>query len=108
VPDGTGRTLREPFLKNPAFKDKVIRTIERYHVALSQTPDDGVIDAPVHLIHCEESVDEFHDADGSLVCSKSAWAHAIRGPLRTYQGSGDHAHMLHLPARTVADALERA
>jgi len=87
----------QPFLKNPALKDKVIRTIERYHVSLSQTPDDGVIDAPVHLIHCEESVDEFHDADGSLVCSKSAWAHATRAALRTYQGSGDHAHMLHLP-----------
>ena len=87
----------QPFLKNPALKDKVIRTIERYHVALSQTPDDGVIDAPVHLIQCDESVDEFHDADGSLVCSKSAWAGATRGPLRTYQGSGDHGHMLHLP-----------
>jgi fengycin family lipopeptide synthetase E len=85
------------YLKNPALKDKVIHTIERYHVALSQSPDDGVIDAPIHSILCEGSVDEFHDASGSLVCSKSAWAQATRGPLQTYQGSGDHGHMLHSP-----------
>jgi amino acid adenylation domain-containing protein len=87
----------QPYLKNPALKDKVIRTIERYHVALSQSPDDGVIDAPIHLILSEGSPDEFRDANGSLVCSKSAWAVATRGPLHTCQGSGDHDHMLHLP-----------
>ena len=92
------------FLKNPALKDKVIRTIERYHDALSQTPDEGVIDAPVHLIQCEKSVDEFHDADGSLVCSKSAgrarpgvvanlsgfgrsWSHAAFAPPRRERGA---------------------
>jgi fengycin family lipopeptide synthetase E len=95
----------QPFLKNPVLKDKVIRTIERYHVALSQTPDEGVINAPVHLIRCDKSVDEFHDADGSLVCSKSAWAGATRGPLRTYQGSGDHGHMLHSPHLAANAAL---
>jgi len=95
----------QPFLKNPVLKDRVIRTIERYHVALSQTPDEGVINAPVHLIRCDKSVDEFHDADGSLVCSKSAWAGATRGPLRTYQGSGDHGHMLHSPHLAANAAL---
>ena len=85
----------QPYLKNPALKDKVIRMIERYHAALSQSPDDGAIDAPIHLILCEGSVDEFHDANGYLVCSKSAWAGATRGLFQTYQGSGEHNRMLH-------------
>jgi amino acid adenylation domain-containing protein len=87
----------QPYLKNPALKDKVIRTIERYHAALSRSPDDGVIDAAIHLILSDEPADEFHDASGRLVCSKSAWAGATRGLFRTYQGSGEHRSMLHQP-----------
>jgi hypothetical protein len=64
-----------------------------------------VINAPVHLIRCDKSVDEFHDADGSLVCSKSAWAGATRGPLRTYQVRAIMVTMLHSPHLAANAAL---
>jgi pimeloyl-ACP methyl ester carboxylesterase len=57
----------QPYLRNPALKDKVIRKIERYYDELSRAPDDAVVDA--HLVICENSSDAFHQ-NGRVVCSK--------------------------------------
>jgi amino acid adenylation domain-containing protein len=95
----------QPYLKNPALKDKVIHTIERYHEALVGTLDEGAIDGAIHLILCEDSEDTFNDEEGRLICSKSAWAGATRGGFRTWQGSGEHRRMLHRPHLTVNATL---
>jgi surfactin family lipopeptide synthetase C/lichenysin synthetase C len=87
----------QPYIKNVALKDKVMRTIQRYHAVLGGTADGGTVDAAIDLILCAGSNDAFYEADGRLVCSKTAWKDATRGGLCTWQGSGDHRRMLQQP-----------
>jgi amino acid adenylation domain-containing protein len=87
----------QPYIKHAALKDKVIRSIQRYHEALGWNPDSGTVDAAIHLVLCERSKDAFYEADGRLVCSKSAWKDATRGSFQTWQGSGEHRRMLQQP-----------
>jgi thioesterase domain-containing protein/acyl carrier protein len=86
----------QPYIKNPALKDRVIQTIERYHEELGRVPDDAVTNANIHLIASSNSPDAFYQ-DERLICSKSGWAEATRGSFRIYAGFGEHAYMLHHP-----------
>jgi len=85
----------QAYIDNPVLKDKVIRMIERYYDSLASKPDDGLIDAPVHLIVSENSQDEYRDDRGRLICSKSAWAEVTRNEFTIHSGSGEHGRMLH-------------
>jgi thioesterase domain-containing protein len=85
------------YVKGPILRDKVLRTIDRYFDYLSRTQDSDIINANIHVVVSENSEDNYHDESGHLVISKSGWADVTHGKFRTYQGHGDHAHMLHRP-----------
>jgi thioesterase domain-containing protein/acyl carrier protein len=104
----------QAYIKSPLLKDKVIRAIEQYHESLSGTRDDAVTGANIHLVTSENSPDAFFQ-DGRMITSKSGWAEVTSGVFRTYQGSGEHARMLHMPhleanaalLRTICDRARR-
>jgi len=85
----------QAYVDNPVLKDKVIRMIERYYDTLASKPDEGLIEANVHLIVSDNSQDEYRDDGGRLICSKSAWAEATRNEFTIHSGSGEHGRMLH-------------
>jgi fengycin family lipopeptide synthetase E len=87
----------QPYIRNVALRDKVMRSIQRYHEALGGIADGGTVEAAIHLILCAVSNDGFYEADGRLVCSKAAWKDATRSRLYTWQGSGEHRRMLQQP-----------
>jgi hypothetical protein len=78
----------QPYIKNVALRDKVMRTIQRYHAVLGGSADGGTVDAAIDLILCAASNDAFYEADGRLICSKTAWKDAARGGFYTWQGLG--------------------
>ncbi len=83
------------YVLNTALRDKAVRNIERYYAFLSRLRDDHVLNAPIHLVVSQNSQDSFHDAQGRLICSKSAWAQATNSTFRIHQGKGEHGQMLH-------------
>jgi thioesterase domain-containing protein len=108
------------FVHSAVLRDKATRTIHRYLQTLSQTKDDGVIDAEIHLVVAEDSEDTYTDYRGIMISSKSGWADVTRRGLTTYRARGTHAQLLNKPnldpnaallggiLRTVADVHARA
>jgi hybrid polyketide synthase/nonribosomal peptide synthetase FtdB len=85
------------YVPSAVLRDKTVRMIGRYLDAMSRNLDDGMIDAPIHLVTSEDNSDVFVDETGRAVSSKPAWADVTRGGLTTWRGHGKHAQMLHLP-----------
>ena len=44
----------------------------------------------------DAQLERYHE--GRLIASITAWEQATTGTFRTWQGAGDHNHMLHEPA----------
>jgi amino acid adenylation domain-containing protein len=95
------------YVRNTVLRDKATRTIHRYVNALSQTRDDGSVDAELHLVVAEDSENTFTDQRGITISTKSGWADVTRRGLKTYRGSGSHAHLLNNPNLDANAALLR-
>jgi amino acid adenylation domain-containing protein len=103
--------MRE-YVHSPVLRDKATRTIHRYLDTLSQTKDDGLVDAEIHLVQAEDSEDTFTDDRGIMISSKSAWADVTRRGLKTYRARGTHAQLLNEPnlvpnAALIGDILHK-
>jgi amino acid adenylation domain-containing protein len=85
------------YVHSAVLRDKATRTIQKYLEALSQTKDDGVIDAEIHLVRAEGSEDTFTDDRGIMISGKSEWADVTRRGLTSYQARGIHAQLLNEP-----------
>jgi amino acid adenylation domain-containing protein len=85
------------YVHSAVLRDKATRTIHRYLDELSQTKDDGIIDAEIHLVLAEGSEDTFTDDRGVVISSKTGWANVTQRELRTYRGRGNHAQLLNEP-----------
>jgi hypothetical protein len=85
------------YVHSRVLRDKATRTIHRYLDSLSQTRDDGLVDAEIHLIEAEESDDTFTDDRGIMISSKSGWADVTRRGLKMYRARGRHAQLLNEP-----------
>jgi thioesterase domain-containing protein/acyl carrier protein len=85
------------YVQSAVLRDKATRTIHKYLETLSQTKDDGVIDAEIHLVLSEGSEDTFTDDRGIMISGKSGWADVTRRGLTSYQARGLHAHLLNKP-----------
>jgi len=116
-PDGEARRLAGEFLgatevqqvaSTAALRDKVIRTIERYYDFLASEGDAGRIAADIHLVSSAPFVDEYREASGTLVASKSSWAQVTTGRLHLVQGEAAHGEMLRQPWLDRNAALLRA
>jgi amino acid adenylation domain-containing protein len=95
------------YVPSAVLRDKTVRMIGRYLDAMSHTPDDGMVNAAIHLVASEDGRDIFVDEGGRVVSSKPAWADVTRGGLTTYRGHGKHAQMLHLPHLEANTAILR-
>jgi amino acid adenylation domain-containing protein len=100
------------YVHSPVLRDKATRTIRRYLETLSQTKDDGLVAAEIHLIEAEDSEDSFTDDRGIMISSKSGWANVTRRGLKTYQARGPHAQLLNEPnlapnAALIGDILHK-
>jgi len=105
-PDGEARRLAGEFLGatevqqvagTAALRDKVIRTIERYYDFLAGEGDTGRIAADIHVVASSPFVDEYREASGRLIASKSSWAQVTGGRLHLVQGEAAHGEMLRQP-----------
>ena len=85
------------YVPSAVLRDKTVRMIGRYLDEMSRNLDDGMVDAPIHLVTSEDNSDVFIDETGRAVSSKPAWADVTRCGLTTCRGHGNHAQMLHLP-----------
>ena len=86
-----------PYLTSKILREKAYRLIQCSYAYIENSTDHHMIDADIHLVLCENSIDVHRDAAGRMLVSKSAWADVTRGKFETYQGSGDHIHMLDNP-----------
>jgi hybrid polyketide synthase/nonribosomal peptide synthetase FtdB len=82
-----------PYCASPVLRDKVVRRIVAAYRLLSRTTDDHTISADIHVLLQGDQRLETLDG-GRVVASVPAWAAVTRRGLRTYQGAGDHNHML--------------
>jgi amino acid adenylation domain-containing protein len=102
-----------PYLTSPVLLEKSYRLIERSFAYHAQAVDVDVVDANIHVIRSAGAVDEVCDESGVVLASKSAWSGATRGAYRSYDGYGDHNHMLYSPdlqrnLATIRSILESA
>ncbi len=102
-----------PYLNSPVLRDKARRLIESSYAYIENAVDEDKVNANVHVITSEGAVDENYDANGKLLATRTGWAALSRGELDTYQGEGDHNHMLYQPyldrnAELIRTILDRA
>ena len=86
-----------PYLTSKILREKAYRLIQCSYAYIENSTDHHMIGADIHLVLCENSIDIHRDATGRILVSKSGWADVTRGRFETYQGSGDHNHMLDHP-----------
>ena len=86
-----------PYLTSKILREKAYRLIQCSYAYIENSVDHHIIGADIHLIVCENSIDIHLDDSGRRLVSKSGWAEVTRGEFKTYQGSGDHNHMLDQP-----------
>jgi amino acid adenylation domain-containing protein len=90
----------QPYCASPVLRDKVIRKIVGCYRFLASVVDEEVVNAAIHVVLADEPrMETYHD--GRLISSIPAWADVTRGAFRTYQGAGNHHHMLEEPALSV-------
>ena len=87
----------KPYLTSPILKEKIIRNIECYYDYLSNSVDTNTISANIHLLRSEEKQDVHLDSNGNIVIKMLGWKNVIHGVFRTYQGAGNHNHILYQP-----------
>ena len=88
-----------PYCASPVLRDKIVRRIAASYRFLSETNDNGVIGANIHVLLCGQPVMEDR-LDGRVVSSIAAWRDATCGEFRCYPGHGEHTHMMMEPALT--------
>ncbi|MEW6234627.1 MAG: amino acid adenylation domain-containing protein [Candidatus Omnitrophota bacterium] len=86
-----------PYLTNSVLREKAERMIRHSYACFENLIDDFIVDANIHVILCDNSTDEYRDERGRLISNKKGWSEAARGEFKTYQGAGDHNHMLYKP-----------
>ena len=86
-----------PYLTSQILREKAQRRIELSYAFIDQATDHHHVAANIHVVLCENAADEMTGADGRVISAVSAWADVTTGVLKTYQGEGDHAHMLYQP-----------
>lgn len=86
-----------PYLTNTLLVEKAYRMIERSYDYVYNSVDYHIVDANIHVLDCEDSLDIAYDESGKLLASKQGWAEVTRGTFKTYQGHGDHNHILYQP-----------
>jgi len=86
-----------PYLTNNILREKAERMIRHSYACFENLIDDFIVDANIHVILCANSTDEYRDERGRLISNKKGWAKATRNKFKTYQGAGDHNHMLYKP-----------
>jgi fengycin family lipopeptide synthetase D len=122
-----------PYLTSPILWEKAFRIIKRYHDYISNSVDTHIVDANIHVLLCENSRSIYRDTDpeiqalldgenshdlphegtGRIIVSLPGWADVTRGTFKTYQGVGDHNHMLYQPhlennIRILRNLIDRA
>ncbi|MDM8560642.1 amino acid adenylation domain-containing protein [Candidatus Parabeggiatoa sp. HSG14] len=86
-----------PYLTTPVLKEKIIRQIECYYAYISNTVDNDIVNANIHVLTSEDSQEFEKDGTGRIVVSLPGWANVTRGTFKTYQAEGDHNHILSSP-----------
>jgi thioesterase domain-containing protein len=86
-----------PYLTDNIFREKAYRRIESSFAYFQAAVDYHVVDANIHLLLSENSVDIHRDESGRILATKSGWAEVTRGQFKTYDCEGDHNHMLYHP-----------
>src|SRR5262249_41662320 len=89
-----------PYLTSNILREKAYRLIQCSYAYIENAVDHHMSGADIHLIVCENSIDIHRDDSGRLLVSKSGWADVTRRRFKTYQGIGDHNHMLDHPYLT--------
>jgi fengycin family lipopeptide synthetase E len=95
------------YVDSPVLRDKATRIIERYYAFFSSNEDAGSVDANIHVIASENSLDAYHDDAGRTICSQSAWREATRRVFVAWPGHGGHNYMLLPPHVEQNSALLR-
>jgi diaminobutyrate--2-oxoglutarate aminotransferase len=85
------------YLGSVVLREKAHRNIIRNLDYISESVDAHTVKASIHLVTCEDSIEQQLDETGRLVISKSDWAQATFGRFLRYKGAGDHDHMLFPP-----------
>jgi len=87
----------KPYANTPLLRDKVLHKVLALYRFLSSTIDAHVLAADIHVVLDQDAqLERYHE--GRLIASITAWEQATTGTFRTWQGAGDHNHMLHEPA----------
>ena len=97
-----------PLLTTPLLSEKLGRRIRASYDYYSTLVDRHTIQAPIHLLLCEDDPADYHDAQGRLLASTAAWAEATQSSFATYQGVGQHINMLIPPYLGQNSALVKA
>src|SRR5262249_14377158 len=84
-----------PYLTDSILREKAYRRIKCSFDYIEKAIDLHTIEANIHVVLSEGWIDTYCDQSGKVLSTTSGWAEATRGKFATYQGYGDHNHMLH-------------